>query len=73
MCLEPSPRPLDRRARGLVHGHLANSLLGGSEDDDPIATSSAEAKTRAAGLRWALCCVSSAVALMALLTARIRQ
>lgn len=57
--------------RGLVHGQIANSLLGGGEDEGPIATSAAEARYRARALRWALRCVASAVVLMALLTAQI--
>jgi len=45
--------------RGLVHGQIANAVLGGPEDEDPIASSDAEAKSRAKALRWALRCVAA--------------
>lgn len=57
--------------RGLVHGQIANSLLGGAADEDPIASSAEEAKSRATNVRWALRAVGGAVVLMAVLTGQI--
>jgi hypothetical protein len=57
--------------RDLVHGQIAHSLLGGTQDEDPIASSAAEATSRANALRWALRSVGGAVILMAILTAQI--
>lgn len=57
--------------RGLVHGQVANSLLGGAADEDPIASSAEEAKSRATNVRWALRAVGGAVVLMAVLTGQI--
>lgn len=57
--------------RGLVHGQIANSLIGGTPADDPVAASAAEAASRAKALRGALGCVGGAVLLMAALTTQI--
>ena len=61
-------------ARGLVHGQIAQSLLGSDPDPEtknPLAASAAEADSRAKELRRALRCVGAAVLLTALLTAQI--